>query len=162
MAIETIIGLVVAGVLLFVAEVFVPGGILGAMGAVLVAVGVVGGFQHDTVLGMVLLFGSVLFGVLTFVAWVKFFPRTAMGKNMFLQKSGKDWHGYDDAKKSLLGARGTAHSPLRPAGLMLLDGKRIDVVTHGEMIAKGAEVVVTEVAGNRVVVEAIAADADSQ
>jgi membrane-bound serine protease (ClpP class) len=41
---------------------------------------------------------------------------------------------------------------LRPAGHATIDGRRVDVVSRGEMIAEGVPVVVVEVEGNRVVV----------
>ena len=40
--------------------------------------------------------------------------------------------------------------PLRPSGVMDLDGKRIDVVTTGEYITEGSSVHVVDVRGSRV------------
>jgi membrane-bound serine protease (ClpP class) len=45
-----------------------------------------------------------------------------------------------------------AQSNLRPSGLALIDGKRIDVVTEGPMIERGTPVKVVAVEGMRVVV----------
>lgn len=56
---------------------------------------------------------------------------------------------------ALLGKEGTATSELRPAGVAEIEGRRVDVVTQGGMIAEGDRVRVAEVEGNRVVVEAI-------
>ena len=55
----------------------------------------------------------------------------------------------------LLHKGGIAASDLRPAGVAEIEGRRVDVVTQGEMIAEGTRVRVTEVEGNRVVVERI-------
>jgi membrane-bound ClpP family serine protease len=55
----------------------------------------------------------------------------------------------------LLGKTGVVMSTLRPAGTADIDGKRIDVVSSGEYIEKGCEVVVSEVDGNRVVVKKV-------
>ena len=52
-----------------------------------------------------------------------------------------------------VGERGLTLSVLRPAGLVEIDGRRVDVVTDGEWVEPGVAVVVTEVEGNRVVVE---------
>jgi membrane-bound serine protease (ClpP class) len=41
---------------------------------------------------------------------------------------------------------------LRPAGFATFDKKRVDVVTQGEMIAKGERVRVVDVKGNRIIV----------
>jgi membrane-bound serine protease (ClpP class) len=51
-----------------------------------------------------------------------------------------------------LGQRGTAASPLRPAGLAHLDGERVDVVSDGEFIEAGEPLEVIRVDGNRIVV----------
>ena len=59
----------------------------------------------------------------------------------------------DPTLVALAGKRGQAVSPLRPAGYAMFDGRRIDVVTRGEMIAKDAPVRVVKVEGSRVIVE---------
>ncbi|MCK5557191.1 MAG: hypothetical protein KAJ01_02355, partial [Candidatus Hydrogenedentes bacterium] len=48
-----------------------------------------------------------------------------------------------------------AVTTLRPAGMALIDGNRINVVTDGEFIEKDAPVKVSEVEGGRVVVQAV-------
>jgi membrane-bound serine protease (ClpP class) len=56
------------------------------------------------------------------------------------------------AAADLLGRTGAALSDLRPAGTATIDGHRVDVVSRGEYLRKGAAIVVEEVAGNRIVV----------
>ena len=48
--------------------------------------------------------------------------------------------------------RGTAVTDLRPAGIAVIDGKRVDVVTRGEYLEKDAEIIVTAVTGNQIIV----------
>lgn len=55
----------------------------------------------------------------------------------------------------LVGLSGTAATDLHPSGMAIIDGRRVDVVTQGEYIEKGAVVVVASVAGNRVVVKEV-------
>jgi membrane-bound serine protease (ClpP class) len=43
-------------------------------------------------------------------------------------------------------------SPLRPAGIADIDGKRVDVVSQGEWIDAGAPIDIMRVDGNRIVV----------
>jgi membrane-bound serine protease (ClpP class) len=43
---------------------------------------------------------------------------------------------------------------LRPAGVVAIDGRRIDVVTGGELVPRGTPVTVVKVEGNRIVVRA--------
>jgi membrane-bound serine protease (ClpP class) len=54
-----------------------------------------------------------------------------------------------------LGRRGTAASPLRPAGIADLEGERVDVVSQGEYIEAGEPIEVVSVEGNRVVVRGL-------
>ena len=58
----------------------------------------------------------------------------------------------DDALGPLQGKRGVTLSPLRPSGFARIEGRKVDVVTRGEMIDEGVEVSVIDVSGNRVVV----------
>jgi membrane-bound serine protease (ClpP class) len=55
-------------------------------------------------------------------------------------------------RPELLEKTGTALTPLRPAGTAVIDGKRVDVVTEGQMIERGTPVRVIAVEGMRVVV----------
>ncbi len=54
----------------------------------------------------------------------------------------------------LLGRHGHATTPLSPAGKADFDGDLIDVISDGEAVARGSQVTVVEVAGNRIVVRA--------
>ena len=58
-------------------------------------------------------------------------------------------------RPELVGQSGTALTQLRPSGTALLHGKRVDVVTEGGLIEKGADVKVVAVEGLRVVVRAL-------
>lgn len=53
----------------------------------------------------------------------------------------------------LVGLSGTAITDLRPAGTVILEGKRFDVVSDGEYIEKDSEITVSKADGNRVVVK---------
>jgi membrane-bound ClpP family serine protease len=55
----------------------------------------------------------------------------------------------------LLGARGTTATPLMPGGKARFGRRVLDVVTDGDFVPLGAEVVVAEVHGNRIVVHPV-------
>lgn len=55
--------------------------------------------------------------------------------------------------EDFIGMQGTTVTDLRPAGIAVLDGKRVDVVTQGEYLEKGAEIRVTAVTGNQIIVQ---------
>ncbi|XWN35528.1 MAG: NfeD family protein [Roseivirga sp.] len=56
---------------------------------------------------------------------------------------------------SLVGQRGTAQTPLHPAGKALIQGIRYDAKTTGGYVAQGAAVVVISVEGTSLTVQAI-------
>jgi len=89
---------------------------------------------------------------------VKLFRHSPLGKKMILGGPTQDLRGGgagvgEDAVR--VGARGVAHTKLRPSGIALIDGKRVDVVTVGVMLDAGEPLEVTELEGNRVVVKRI-------
>ena len=95
---------------------------------------------------------GVLFAVLVLLASTGNLPR-----GLVLRAAARRELGYSSAPEQLgqfLGKTGTALSPLRPAGSIDCGGSRLDVVTRGEFIDKGASVVVIEVVGSRIVVKA--------
>jgi len=156
MSATTIIALVVAGFLLIFVEVFLPGGVLGALGGLLVLAGIIAGFAfHGPGWGAVLLASSGVLGLVGFWLWIRLIPKTPMGRRLMLDKDGHDWKGTDASHGLLNGKDGVAHTTLRPAGTALIEGARVDVVTRGELIEAGTPVRVVAVEGNRVVVTAI-------
>ena len=152
MSVEWIIALLTAGLLLIFCEVFVPGGILGAIGAVLLVVAVGTGFWHDVNLGFGLLIATLVLGLTGFWLWVKYFPQSRMGKKLFLANDAHDWHSYDTSKQELVNKEGVSHTALRPSGTAIIEEQRVDVVTRGEMLEPNTPIRVVEVKGNRVVV----------
>ena len=56
----------------------------------------------------------------------------------------------------LLGHHGVATTQLTPSGKARFGNQLVDVLADGEVIARGADVVVVEVQGNRVVVRSAA------
>jgi len=152
MTVGTIIALIAAGLLLVFCEVFVPGGVLGLCGSIAVLIGVVGAFTRGVSAGLTALAASLAAGMVGLYLWIKYFPKSRMGKKLILQDDAHDWHGFDPAKADLVGKQGTVHSLLRPAGTVIIEGKRVDVVSRGEMIEPESEIEVVEVEGNRVVV----------
>jgi membrane-bound serine protease (ClpP class) len=55
----------------------------------------------------------------------------------------------------LLGKSGQTVTPLRPAGTVMLDDQRVDVITEGKFVESGVPVKVIRVEGMRVVVEPV-------
>jgi membrane-bound serine protease (ClpP class) len=155
--------LVGLGVVLLVMEVFViPGfGIAGVLGLTALVAGLglslVGAGATWMVvvqaLGQVAL--SLLLALGVSLALLRILPRLPFGRRLVLETELGVEGGYASAPESdrrWVGKRGTAASPLRPAGLAHLDGERVDVVSDGEFIEAGERIEVIRVDGNRIVV----------
>ncbi|HOG50360.1 MAG TPA: NfeD family protein, partial [Lentisphaeria bacterium] len=99
----------------------------------------------------------VLFGG----AWIlsRFLPKTNIYHALVLNEQLKAEDGYVssdlDSKKSLVGKNGLAFTTLRPAGVVMIDGQRHDVISNGDMIPKGAAVRVIAVEGASITVEVL-------
>ncbi|HNT37016.1 MAG TPA: NfeD family protein [bacterium] len=152
-----IVVLMVLGLLFLFLEVFLPGGVTGIIGSVMLLVGVILSFVHfDEVQAFSILVGTVLISVMIMVLGVKIFPRTRLAGRIILREGLTRDRGYtpsSEEHESLVGLSGVAISTLRPSGIADFDGRRVDVVTEGDFIREGERVVVVGADGNRVVVE---------
>jgi membrane-bound ClpP family serine protease len=54
--------------------------------------------------------------------------------------------------ESYVGMQGNAVTDLRPAGIAVINGKRVDVVTRGDYLEKDSAIIVTTVTGNQIIV----------
>jgi membrane-bound serine protease (ClpP class) len=147
--------LLVAGLILVVAEIFLPGFVVGTIGTICLVLSVilcyreVGGVWGTGFLGLTILLSVVVIGL-----GMRFFPETPFGRKMTLAS-----HSGDEGELAQLGAlkgkRGVAHTMLRPAGTAIIEDKRVDVVTEGAMVPKGSTIEVLAVEGNKVVVRKV-------
>ncbi len=86
---------------------------------------------------------------------LRMLPRLPFGRQLVLAGGMSADLGYVSTPESdrlTLGRRGTTVSPLRPAGIAEIDGRRVDVVSDGGFIEAGVSIYVTRVDGNRIVV----------
>lgn len=155
--------LVGSGLVLFAVEIFVtPGfGLAGVLGiaALLsgISLSIIGaGATWEFVLSAV---GRVVFSLLAALVaslvLLRFLPRLPFGRRLILETellAGAEGGSAPASDRTWLGKSGTAHSPLRPAGIAEIEGKRVDVVSDGDLIESGTPIVVTHVDGNRIVV----------
>ncbi len=148
----TILLLAGLGFLLFVAEMFLPGMVLGILGGTLLASAVVVGFTTFGAGGGAIVFCVVMTGVLIgFFVWMKVFPSTSVGRNLTLSESlvgGNDLPSLQE----LVGRDGIALTALRPAGKVEIDGRRLDVQAETGFVEAGEAVSVVQASNLRVVV----------
>lgn len=148
------LALFMAGLGLVVLEVFIP-----SMGALSVLAGLC--LLGASVMGwdssMPWLYPALtVVGIpLTLTVSYRILPKTRFGKRLIVDGTtfeADEGVGVDKSVLDLAGKTGTARSTCRPAGLAEIDGRRVDVVTRGEMLSTGTPVTVIAVEGNRVVV----------
>lgn len=162
--------LVGAGLALLLAEVFViPGfGIAGVLGLLALSAGLVlsllgpGPTGQFVVLAAARVAGSLLLAIVGGLVLMKYMGKLPFGRRFILSDELDAAHGYTTEPESdhrWLGRTGTSITPLRPAGLIDIDGERVDVVSDGELIEPSQPVRVVRVDGNRVVVRRLHATA---
>ncbi|MBI1850794.1 MAG: hypothetical protein HYR85_10660 [Planctomycetes bacterium] len=146
------------GLAFIVAEIlFTSFGLLAVLALGCLVGSVVFAFRESSALGFSILGGAVLAVPVTILLGFKLLPKTPIGRALILDAAKVD-HGNafpttGGDHRLLVGKVGVAQSALRPAGVVEIDGSRVDVVTEGEMIAKGARVRVIHAEGSRIVVE---------
>jgi len=95
--------------------------------------------------------GTVMVGFLA----GKYLPKSRVFRPIVLSQRTDKAEGFTAAKdhSELIGKEGTAEMNLHPAGRMLIDGKRVNVITRGEFIESGSTVRVIEAHGAHIIVE---------
>lgn len=147
-----IVVLFLAAIALFLAEIIVPGWVLAIFGIIVLAVAVVLTFiQFGFAIGTVVLFVTITLGFAAFGGWMRFFPKTAVGKK-FINQSVAGGENTTPPILLLPGEEGEALTDLRPAGTARFRTQHIDVVSDSTFISKGRKVHVLSIEGNRVVV----------
>jgi membrane-bound serine protease (ClpP class) len=143
------------GLVLFVAEYFLPtGGFLIVFGILLcvAAVAIVGKYGSTTeavAAAVALCVGVPLAGTGAVYFW---------GRRMALRRTdedpGADLPGTADLS-DLKGRLGVTASPMKPSGVVDFDGRRIDAVTEGPMLDAGVDVRCLDVRGGNVIVRQV-------
>jgi membrane-bound serine protease (ClpP class) len=151
--------LIAAGLLLLLAELIFPSGVLAALALVAIAVGVTLAFTQDTTVGIVTLL--VLFIALPVLGKLilDYLPRTPIGRHLFLPAAGAPTTlasaPLNQELEQLIGRIGRTVSDLRPCGVSNFDGRRVDVITEGIMVDSGQWVRCIDVRAGKVLVRPV-------
>lgn len=157
------LALIGVGILLLALELLViPGfGIAGILGILALLFGL--GFSlvgaGTTVSAVLTSLGqamiSFVVAIVVLLVLLRFAPRLPFARGIVLQTAlAAEGARLGDAEPALVGvgSMGIAESPLRPAGVALFGGRRVDVVSEGSFIPAGSSLEVTRQDGNRIVV----------
>jgi len=151
------IALAVIGMVLIMVEIVVPGfGAAGISGGIALVVGLILGSAGNITYAM---FSLLIMVVLLIIFAVVVFRSALRGKlsrspvvlNTSIDAGSTEL--FDDDMQSLIGKKGRATTALRPSGIAVIDGRRLDVVSLAEFIDKGEDVVVERVEGVKILVK---------
>jgi len=143
------------GMVLLLIELFVPGfGIFGGLGLVALVLCIL--FQARSLLEALILlvaFSAIVIALALIAG--RSLHRGFLFRTPLVLKDAEDKeNGYVSSSdySHLVGETGISITPLRPAGLAELSGRKYDVVTEGEFIPARSRVRVDRVVGSRIIV----------
>ena len=159
--------LFIIGIVLIILEIFViPGfGLTGVIGFLMVVgslflillppLKMTDGDLINKVLFQITL--SFIFSGIVLYFLLKYLPKNQTFNKLILDEQTSVQAGFTSADdySYLLNKIGIAHTVLRPAGIVIIDDKKYDVVTTSDYIDKGTKVKVIKIEGNKIIVENI-------
>ncbi len=149
--------LFVGGIVLLIVELYVPGfgffGIAG-LGSILASFFLTLGGDLPALTSMTL---SLAAAIIIFLFIVKRLPSSRLWKHVVLQDAETTQQGFTSAAdySRYIGKTGKTLTQLRPAGIIEIDGVRLDVVSEGLFIPAGAAVSVIAIEGGRIAVHPV-------
>lgn len=153
--------LFVLGTILLLTEVFlIPGfglaGILG-LGAIFASIILSYATAEAGIVSLSIALGATVLVVA--LGW-RYIRRSSAWQRLVLSTRIDREGGYTapTSHPDLVGKIGKAQTPLRPSGIVEIEGQRVDAVTEGGFIAKDTPVQVINVEGNRIVVRMVGPD----
>jgi membrane-bound ClpP family serine protease len=149
--------LFVAGLLLIFLEFFLPGAISGTLGVAALILSLFLAGEDAIQIGVSILI-AIFLSVLVFFMMIKIFDKKLVLFNkMVLFDSAKKEDGYvsNINRIDLLGMEGISLTILRPAGTVIINDERVDVVTEGGFIEQNTAVRVIKVEGARIIVREV-------
>jgi len=150
---EWVVALLVVGALLLLAETVLPGMVAGIIGALCLAGGIIEAYvEFGATTGNRVVLVTLTVLLVGGALWLRWLPRSRAAR-WFRSDSVTGDNGV--THQELLDQTGTTVSTLRPCGMALINGRRVDVVTEGLHLESGRPVRVVSVEGLRVVVRPV-------
>lgn len=147
--------LIVGAVLLFL-ETILPGLVAGLIGAGCIVTGVaISYLRFDVATGNLILLITLAGLIAGAAIYLRFFPTSRMAR-VFVSR--RQVGNLELDHSSLLHQTGMACTTLRPSGVAIIAGQRVDVVAEGPLVEKGEAVRVIAVEGARIVVRQMASE----
>lgn len=141
------------GVVVIISEIILPsGGILSILAAGVFGYSLYIAFSDiSTIIGIAFVIADVILIPILVIVGLKLLAKSPVTLNQTLSRN----EGVSSQSSELDGyihMEGTAVTDLRPAGMAIINDKRVDVVTRGEYLEKGVGITVAAVTGNQIIV----------
>lgn len=166
------VALLCVAAVLFLTELFIPsGGLIGFAAAGALVAGIVLLFKVDTTLGLISATVVVFLAPFAFGFALRVWPNTPIARRFVLRSPRKSADDENDMTEdeeddgepkkpghsdvSLIDREGDVLTDLRPAGTVLIDGKRVECLAESGMIRAGQRVRVVAVDGIQVKVRPV-------
>lgn len=150
-----IVTLAVIGIILLLAELVLPGGIVGVGGTICLLAAVILTFKnYGAMAGAVAFIAVLVFGLLFLAIWIKNFHRLPFTRNL-VHNEAIDDTSVSDHLQALIGKTGVTLTTIAPSGHAEIDGEKIDVVTETGRIESGTTIKVVTTRGPSIYVEQV-------
>ena len=145
------------GILMFIVEMFTPGfGVAGGLGIASFAAIIVMQFLANSITSALIVTAVlVLLLAIIIVLFIRSFQKGALSRSKIVNDASLEGESSPVVKekgKDIVGKSGVAVTALRPAGIVEIEGERLNVSTYGNFIDAGQEVTVAAVEGLNVFV----------
>jgi membrane-bound ClpP family serine protease len=135
--------LLVLGLLLILLEFFLPGAILGALGAIaLFASIILFAMNAQSFVALILYILAVTVLVVLLIRFALWRIRTAPPDYSIYSNANQEGYVASSYNATLIGKKGVVLTDLKPGGHILIEGKRVQAISQGGYLVKGSEVVV--------------------
>lgn len=144
------------GLIFLIIEIFVPGfGIFGVSGIIMILVGIV--FAAPTMGQGILTLGIAVSATAILIPILyKLLGGPKLFRRLVLHESETIERGYvnltDSTLSELLGKSGETITPLRPAGIIVVEGERLDAISEGTYVPTGVKIRIVKIQGTKIVV----------
>ena len=152
MNLTTIIIMIIAGLLLLLLELIVPGGIVGTIGGITTIVGIVLMYNHyGNLYGTI----ALLVSLIVCAVGLYFFFRDKTWKRLALNDSIDIKLNKKEMDYFTVGMQGETITKCLPSGKARFDDKIVEVHSLAELIDSNTPVEITKIEGNKIIVKPI-------
>lgn len=147
------VAMLIVGFVLVVVEMYIPGiGAPGILGVLLLAGGV-WALQPTPFQALMIIVAIVLLLCIALSVCIHSASKGRLSKSsMVLHETATPQEAQENPLTYYVGMKGRAITVLRPSGMAMVNGVKLNVVSDGEFIDADAEIIVTNVDGNRICV----------